>query len=296
MDWETACKELHLCTNHTERMLKTAYYKQALKYHPDKNKDDPDIGEKFKKINAAYSFLQEHQKSKQPFNLETNYTNIMKQCVKYFTPDIQWDDVFLDTTLDNIVNNCGKLSIRLFKELKKEKSVELFEFLSNYREIFGISDETIDKMKDILKEKMRDDNIVILNPSLADILSDNVYKLDLLGKTFYVPLWHHEVIFDHSGNDVIVKCVPELEDHITIDNDNNIHCYFKGPISEVLQKEKIELMLGNKIFEIGSKNLFINKHQTYAFRNNGILKINPDHIFSTEERGNIYVDIKLEDA
>jgi len=294
MDWKTACKELHLCEKHTEHMLKAAYYKQALKYHPDKNKDDPTAGEKFKKINAAYSFLQEHQQSKEPFNLETNYTNIMKQCIKYFTPDIKWDDVFLDTTLDNIINNCGKLSIRLFKDLKKEKSIELFEFLSNYREIFGISDETIDKMKDILKEKMRDDNIVILNPSLADILSDNVYKLDLLGKTFYVPLWHHEVIFDHSGNDVIVKCVPELEEHITIDNDNNIHCYFKGPINEVLQKEKIELMLGNKIVEIDSKTLFIKKHQTYAFRNNGILKINPDHIFSTEERANIYVDIKLE--
>ena len=294
MDWKTACKELHLCEKHTEHMLKAAYYKQALKYHPDKNKDDPAAGEKFKKINAAYSFLQEHQQSKEPFNLETNYTNIMKQCIKYFTPDIKWDDVFLDTTLNNIVNNCEKLSIRLFKDLKKEKSIELFEFLSNYREIFGISDETIDKMKDILKEKMRDDNIVILNPSLADILSDNVYKLDLLGKTFYVPLWHHEVIFDHSGNDVIVKCVPELEDHITIDNDNNIHCYFKGPINEVLQKEKIEMLLGNKIFEIDSKTIFIKKHQTYAFRNNGILKINPDHIFSTEERANIYVDIKLE--
>jgi len=275
-------------------MLKTAYYKQALKYHPDKNKDDPDAGEKFKKINAAYSFLQENQQSKVPFNLETSYTNIMKQCIKYFTPDIKWDDVFLDTTLDNIINNCGKLSIRLFKDLKKEKSIELFEFLSNYREIFGISDGTIDKMKDILKEKMRDDNIVILNPSLGDILDGNVYKLNLLGKTFYVPLWHHEVIFDHSGNDVIVKCVPELEDHITIDDDNNIHCYFKGPINEVLQKEKIELMLGNKIFEIDSKTLFIKKHQTYAFRNNGILKINPDHIFSTEKRGNVYVDIKLE--
>jgi len=286
---------LDLDQKHTERALKTAYYKKALKYHPDKNQDNLTIGEKFKKINAAYSFLQK-QRVENSADIDTNYTSIMKQCVKYFTPDVKWDDVFLDTTLNNIVNNCGKLSIRLFKDLKKEKSIELLEFLSNYREIFGISDETIDTMKDILKEKMRDDNIVILNPSLGDILNDNVYKLELLGKTFYVPLWHHEVIYDHSGNDVIVKCIPELDDHITIDNDNNIHCCFKGPINEVLQREKIELMLGNKIFEIYGKNLFINKHQTYAFRNNGILKINPDHIFSTEERANIYVDIKLEDA
>tara|TARA_R110002074_G_scaffold338136_1_gene508749 strand:+ start:2005 stop:2835 length:831 start_codon:yes stop_codon:yes gene_type:complete len=275
-------------------MLKAAYYKQALKYHPDKNKDDPISGEKFKKINAAYSFLQEHQPANESFNLETSYANIMKQCVKYFTPDIKWDDVFLDTTLDNIVNNCGKLSIRLFKDLKKEKSIELLEFLSNYREIFGVSDETINKMKDILKEKMRDDNIVILNPSLADILSDNVYKLDLLGKTFYVPLWHHEVIFDHSGNDVIVKCVPELEDHITIDNDNNIHCCYEGPINHILNENKLAIILGNKTFFIPGDTLYIKKNQTIIMRKQGILKINPNHIFSTEERADIYIDIKLE--
>ena len=36
MDWETACKTLKLEQKHTERCLKKAYYKQALKYHPDK--------------------------------------------------------------------------------------------------------------------------------------------------------------------------------------------------------------------------------------------------------------------
>ena len=62
----------------------------------------------------------------------------------------------------------------------------------------------------------------------------------------------------------------------------------------MLKKEKIELMIGGKIFEIDSNALFIKKQQTYAFRNNGILKINIGHIFSTKERSNIYVDIKLE--
>jgi len=291
MDYDTACKVLNLQSGYTDRMLKASYYKHALKYHPDKNKSG---GEKFSEINSAYSFLREKGNTENFPKIDTSYRNIIKHYIKYFTQDVRFDDMFLDIALDSMINNCGKLSIRLFKDLKKEKSVELFEFLSNHREIFGISEEIIDQMKDILREKMRDDNIVILNPSLTDILSDNVYKLELSGKTFYVPLWHNEVVFDHSGNDVIVKCIPEMEDHITIDSENNIIFTYKGIIGDVLQKGTIELKLGDKIYEIKSVDLFIKKHQTYTFQNKGLLKINSEHIFSTDDRADIVVAINLE--
>jgi len=287
MDCETARKELKLDSGYTERMLKNAYYKQALRYHPDKNIDDPVAGEKFKQINEAYYHLRYLD---EPQN-ET-YRDMIKQYINHFSPDIS--DSFIDKTLDNILDNCGKISMRLFTNLCKEKSIELFEFLSNYRDVFGLTDDAFNKMKEILKEKMQDDNIIILNPSIADIMNDNVYKLELYGKTFYVPLWYHEVIFDNSGNDLIVRCVPELDDSTYIDDNNNIRYSFKGDISEVLRQEKIEIKIGEKVFEIRSNELLIKKHQAFVFKESGILKVNFERLFQTDTRAHIYIDIDFE--
>ena len=131
MDYEKACEVLEISQKHLDEDVKKAYFRMALRYHPDKYKQDN--GEKFKQIKEAYDFLTDNRRvNKIEIDENIDYKELIKMCMKYFSPETQWDNLFVDTSITGIFKDCSRLSVEIFKKLSKERSIQVYKFLNDY--------------------------------------------------------------------------------------------------------------------------------------------------------------------
>jgi hypothetical protein len=116
-----------------------------------------------------------------------------------------------------------KISVKLFDDLDKDTALNIYTFLSNNRSILHLKQDILDSIRSVVVKKYDNVDVYKLNPSITDLLNNNLYKLNINNELFLVPLWHNESYFEtRSNSEIMVICEPELDKNITIDDDNNI--------------------------------------------------------------------------
>ena len=302
-----ACIELEIFDS---KLLSTAYLKKqfhklALKYHPDKN-SNPYSLEKFQRINESYRLLMEVINEPEP-DIDSNtyvssndlkdehkryiflLTSFIKEIVKGSYKDL------IGNIIKTIVTGYEKITLTLFENLQKEHALEVYRLLKKYKNIFYLSDSVIEDVRLVVLDKYQNDKIYILNPSIEDLIENNLYKLKDEGELYLVPLWHKEIYFDDKDdNNIIVICEPQLPEHIFIDENNNL------VVKIVVAKEflfdedtNISFLIGKKIFNIPKYELYIRQRQYYTIKGKGLTKVIEDDLYNVDNRGDIIVDLQI---
>jgi hypothetical protein len=305
MNFNIACEILEInndLTNLKVDALKKCYHKLALQHHPDKNGNTKQANENFQKINEAYNYLSREltdDEENDDLNYyddmqNTGYLNILNLFIDTLLKGTYSE--ILSTIIKDIVNGYKEITLKLLDELDKEKIISIYNFLFKYKHILHISDHLLDNYKQIIIDKYKDVQIYVLNPTIKDLFDNNIYKLELNRIIYFVPLWHTELYFDDPSSElgkdnIIVKCIPDLPNNITIDENNNIFIGLDIPFDFSLLNNTIDFKVGEKSFSIHCDHLKLKIKQNYIFKKCGISKIFENDIYNIEEKGDIIVNI-----
>ena len=286
--------------------LKKQYRRLALKNHPDKNNNTSESNEKFKKINEAYNYLKtelylnptnvddENEEMNEENITSSLYFDILKGFMKNMFVG-KYNDL-LSKVVNDIITTGKKISVKLFDDLDKDTTLNIYTFLSNNKTTFHLSEEVLDSIRNIVLQKYNNVEVYKLNPSINDLINNNLYKLYVNETLFLVPLWHNESYYDISGCEIIVICVPELSEGVTIDDDSNIciekYIYAKDIEKMITENDKIKIHIGVKELYISLSELYIKREQYFRIKGEGITKVKKD-IYDISDKSDIIVKINI---
>jgi hypothetical protein len=318
MNYNLACKTLNLQNDFNVKDLKNNYYSLALKHHPDRNLDK-DTTEKFQNIQSAYNYLNRYiEKNKHNNqsnqNNKSNKTNNTRDCkenmdnidnvnnnfnygysyiLKEFLTNIVKSNFDYEQFIELITN--ANITNEILKKLPKTTILEFQNILKKYSKLLNVNKTIIDKIDSISNEYTKNDKIIVLTPTLSNLLNCEVNKLEFKNEIYYIPYWHHELVYDLSNNLLIIRCEPKLPDCASIDKLNNLYINLSTSITSIINSNNIDLVIDNKKYYIPIDKLKIVKQQRYEIKNMGIPLIDISNIYSVSKLGSIFVDITFTD-
>jgi hypothetical protein len=305
--------------------LNKRYRIMALRLHPDKNGNTPEATEAFQELNAAYRMLlpgvthdDDMAKNDAPHadaDTET-YANIFLNFMKSLfhskskNPKDDATDAGNQALLEllhRIVHDYASVSVHsALDALDPSVLFQLYETLKQYNSAVSMNARIFEEITHIIREKMRKNNIMILSPSLKDVIQNNISVVKIEGQTFYVPLWHSELHYrieasnsdEANSQQLIVKCMPNLPDHMSIDANNELHIDVRADIKELLNRSAGVLRIplyDDVCIDLNVRDLSIVSHQTVVLKNNirGISLICANDIYDVANKAPICVHVHL---
>lgn len=124
--------------------------------------------------------------------------------------------------------------------------------------------------------------LLVIHPTLADLVHQHVYLYTHGDKRYSIPMWHHELVYD----EFIVLCRPEVE----LDEDNNliyeVHASLQDVFVNGLWIEELQV-------RVEAKELRLSAFQIYEVK--GTIPRIQEDIYSIEETGMYILHIYLRD-
>ena len=294
MNYNKACDVLEINNDTSLDNIRKQYKLKALLYHPDKNKSQ-DAKSQFQEISEAYRYLLKHNEHNEDdekvlSNMDYKYYLFMflKNIIKGNS-----QESLLYAILKKTTTVCSEKAIQLLQNLEKPSLIKIYEILTKNKNYLHVESELLDRIEKLINEKIENDECIILQPSIDDLFENNLYKLKINQHVYIVPLWHNNLVYDNSGNDIYVKCFPILEDNIEIDKNNHIHIQISHSLQDIWEKQSFQINIGKRNIEVPIEQILLKKQQLICIKNSGISQMNSDNVYDVSQRSNIYIYLIL---
>lgn len=282
--------------------IKKAYHRLAIRYHPDKNKEDG-ANEKFIDIKNAYDVLSDDQR-RMEYDLLSNEQklqlyDLLKTCFRRFAPNYfeMYDRLVKDVIIDE-------------QELRDD--VNNLQFSKVYQKIIGkISEHDLihhfmPKTKEEIKLNKEDLNIEgVIKCTLKDKYLNKLKKITVHRSStkesseYLIPVIEDEVVLSEEGEcygdqkgDLIIKVFCEQDNNFFLINENDLVCLLDITLYQFLYGGVIEFThLDGEQIKCEFESL-IEKVPMITLSNKGLPILDEDD--KIVDRGKLFVHFKID--